>query len=351
MKKILSLALAVMILGVSAPAAFGAELSVRTISQGTDVRQEGLCPGEEYYFPLMIRYEDEVPSHLRQEEGEGKRFDLTIQTGEDVIQPPRVEMENGRYYLVVDTKPVYGTETTQAEIAVRLQEEDTGKELGTDTVRFEVGSQKMKSVEDVPAGEAVRVSNAAPVLTAGQFQSLSEKNDGDEVLLVGPGWEYQVDVAGAEGMNLYSTAAVVPEVLEKYPEQEFRFLSFPGNPDFQTPGTLTVDVSDLSASYGGEFYLYRYLGDRLYYLRSQYDAESETLSFRPSQLGSYVITDREIGDVEVTRVATMRTLAAQVVEKPEDNPRTGAKDAAGLTMLLGAGAALAAIAAERRRRG
>lgn len=306
MKRILSLALAILILGASAPAAFGAELSVRTISQGTDITQEGLRPGEEYRFPLMIRYEDEVPSHLRQEEGVGKRFDLAVQTGGDAILPPRIEVDGGRYYLVVNTLPLYGTTTIPAEIRVRLREESTGRELGQDTVRLEVGSQTMKSVDEIPAGEAVRVSNAAPVMTAQHFRSLSEKNDGGEVLLVGPGWEYQVDVAGAEEQNLFSTAAVVPEVLERYPEQEFRFLSFPGHPEFPAAGTLTVDVSDLTASYGGEFYLYRYLGNRLYYLRSQYDPEGETLSFHPSQLGTYVITDREIGDVEVTKVSTHR---------------------------------------------
>ena len=298
MKKILSLVLAVVILAASAQAAFGAELSVRL----ADARQEGLRPGEEYRFPLMIRYEDEVPSHLRKEEGEGKRFSLAIQSGEEFILPPRIEMEKGRYYLTVNTKPIYDTKLAQAEILVRLQEEDTGKELGRDTVRFEIGSPAMKALDDLPAGEAVRVSNAAPVLTAGHFKTLSEKNEGEDVTLAGPGWEYTVDVSGLEEQNLYSTAAVVPEVLEKYPEQEFRFLSFPGNPDFQTPGTLVIDVSDLTDSYGEEFYLYRCLGDRLYYLRSQYDPEGETLSFQPSQLGSYVFTDRKIGDMELRRL-------------------------------------------------
>lgn len=308
MKKILSLVLAVMVLSTTA---FGAELSVRMVSGGADAQTEGLRPGEEYRFPLMIRYEDEVPSHLRLEEGEGKRFSLAIQTGEEVILPPRIETERGRYYLTVTTKPVYGTETIPAEILVRLQDEKTGKELGRDTVRMEVGSQTMKGVEALPAGEALRVSNAAPVVTEEQFRALWTKNDGEEVLLAGPGWEYQVDVADAAGQNLYSTAAVVPEVLEKYPEQEFRFLSFPGKPVFGAAGTMTVDVSDLAASYGGEFYLYRYLGDRLYYLRSQYDPEAETLVFRPSELGSYVITDREIGDLEVKRVMTGVQLSAR----------------------------------------
>ena len=78
MKKILSLVLAVMVLTASATAAFGAELTVRMVSGGADAREEGLRPGEEYRFPLMIRYEDEVPTHLRQEEGEGKRFSLAI---------------------------------------------------------------------------------------------------------------------------------------------------------------------------------------------------------------------------------------------------------------------------------
>ena len=304
MKKILSLVMAAMVLTATATAAFGAELSVRMVSGGADAQAEGLRPGEEYRFPLMIRYEDEVPSHLRLEEGEGKRFSLAIQQGEEVIQPPRIETERGRYYLTVTTKPVYGTRTAPAEILVRLLDEKTGKELGRDTVRMEVGSLTTKEVEDLPAGEALRVSNAAPVVTAEQFQSLSDKNDGEEVTLVGPGWEYQVDVAGAAEQNLYSTAAVVPEVLERYPEQEFRFLSFPGKPEFGKAGTMTVDVSDLSASYGGEFYLYRYLGDRLYYLRSEYDPKGETLTFRPSRLGTYVITDREIGDLEVRRVST-----------------------------------------------
>ena len=57
---------------------------------------------------------------------------------------------------------------------------------------------------------------------------------------------------------------------------------------------MVIDVSETPEEFEGQYHLYRLLDDRLYYLRSDYDSEAGTLTFRPSQLGDYVITNREL---------------------------------------------------------
>lgn len=349
MKKILSLGLAAAALLLLAVPAFGAgttrmEIRIRLTSDESDIAGEGLRPGREYRFPILVQYEDEVPSHLREAELEGKRLTASIQQGSSVLGTPKIEAEGDRCYLTVQTKPVYGTKPVQAELLLRLQDKATGQELSRDTARLEVGSLRMAedAVAGIGEGEALPVDSSYPVVTASQFRQLAEKNRWRAVTLSGEGWEYTVNVTDLGDRNLYSTSAVLPELLEKYPGNAFRFLSFPGAPDFETQGTLSIDVEDIAGEFGGEFYLYRRLDNRLYYLKSQYDEESATLVFLPSQLGSYVITDRQLGDLELSgsggngRSATSGDASV--------NPETGDRSVTGAALVLAMGAAGAGAA-------
>ena len=133
-------------------------------------------------------------------------------------------------------------------------------------------------------------------------------------------------------------------MLDKYPAQNFRFLSFPAGPDFGGAGTMVLDVEDLP-EFDGEFYLYRRLGDRLYYLKSQYDPQEQTLTFRPSQLGNYLITDRKLGDVELGDVVTG---AGDNGYAP--NPDTGGQRAIAPAALLGLAALVTGMVVTFQRR-
>lgn len=304
MRKLFCFGAAVMLLLLTAVTAMAAEadmnISVRMENNGVDLTGQNLSPDREYRFPILVRYEDEVPSHLREEEMEKKRFTVSVRQGGDAIDTPTVESEGGRYYLVVGTKPNYATKAVQVQLLLRLREEG-GRQLSQYTLELSVGSSRM-SDEDMGTlkeGEIFRVDNNFPVVTKKQFQRLAEANRYRPVTLDGDGWQFTVTVTDLPDLNLYSTGASSQEVLQSYPDRELYFLSFPASPNFGTAGTMVLDVERLT-EFDGEFYLYRRLADRLYYLKSEYDEEEGTLTFHPSQLGSYIIADGTLEDVELT---------------------------------------------------
>lgn len=340
MKKLLSFGMAALMLLITALPAFAADvamdLSFRFEMDGVDFSDQNLQPDREYRFPVLVRYEDEVPSHLREEETEGKRFTVSLRQGGDAVYTPTLEVEGGRYYLVVKTKPRYSTKAAQVEFLIRLLDRATGAKIAEETVQLAVGSSRLpdENMGAVEEGEAFRVDNNFPVITKKQFQRLAEGNGYRAVTLAGDGWEYTVNVTDLGERNLYSTNAVSQDVLQKYPGQEFYFLSFPASPDFGVTGTMVLDVEDLT-EFDGEFYLYRRLGNRLYYLKTQYDEEEQTLTFRPSQLGSYLVTDRKLGDVELSGTATgTGTGDAGTGASDPLNPDTGSRQATGPAALL-----------------
>ena len=331
MKKILAFGAAVLTLLTTALPAFAADVSMH-LSFQLEAEGSELRPDREYRFPILVQYEDEVPSHLREEEMDGRRLTVTVRQGGEAIYTPTVETQGGRYYLVVKTKPYYSTRAAEAELLVRLRN-GGGGELSQSTLLLSVGSSRMpdETLERVDAGETVPVDNRFPVITKKQLQRLAELNNYRTVTLEGDGWEYTVKLSDLGDLNLYSTSAVSQEVLRKYPDREFYFLSFPASPDFGVAGTMTLDVEALT-EFDGEFYLYRRLGDRLYYLKTQYDEEAETLTFRPSQLGDYLITDGKLGDVELGSGAVLGATAGDIATP---NPDTGSRQTTGPVALLG----------------
>lgn len=345
MKKILCLSVAALLLLATAMPAFGADAAMR-LSFQLEAEGSELRPDREYRFPILAQYEDEVPSQLREEELEGKKMSVTVRRGGEAVYTPTVEAEGGRCYLVVRTKPTYGTRTAEAELLVRLRN-GGGRELSQATLLLTVGSSRMpdETLERVDAGESVPVDNRFPVITKKQLQRLAQLNSYRAVTLQGDGWEYTVKLGDLPDLNLYSTSAVSQEVIQKYPDRSIYFLSFPASPNFGTAGTMTLDVERLT-EFDGEFYLYRRLGDRLYYLKTQYDEEARTLTFRPSQLGDYLIADGKLGDVELGSGAV---LGAAMTDTATPNPDTGSRQTTGPAALLGLSALSIGLLAALRK--
>ena len=159
-----------------------------------------------------------------------------------------------------------------------------------------------------------------------------------------------------DAANLYSSQAPIRALVEQYGEQELKFLSFPGAPDFGVKGALSIDVSGEEEAFGGQFYLYRYLYGRLYYLTSSYDADNGELNFTPSRLGTYVISNKELKTGAVSGGSDSGSAGGSSEGGPSNgsgsqpNPDTGANDAAGVALALAMASAAAAVTAYRRKK-
>lgn len=340
MKKILSFGLAAALAAAMAVTALAADItgiSFDFTSSGSDMSAQSLLPDQEYRFPVLVRYGEEEPSHLTSSEMEDKRFTVTLKEGSTVVNTPTLEEEDGKYYLVVNTKANYTTKITDIAFQVRLSDRSSGRQLAETQVELTVGFPRMpdEAFENLTEGENLVVDNKTPVITAKQFEKLAALNSYKAVTLTGDGWEYTVNVTDLPDLNLYSTHAPITAIVQKYEDQEFKFLSFPGSPDFGVKGDLSIDVSDVEGDFDGKFYLYRYLGGKLYFLNSQYDEGEGTITFRPSQLGSYVLTNKEISDVQVDNSGN-----GSGTTNPETGVGgvTGAAAAVALTALVSAAA-------------
>ena len=371
MKKILSFGLAMAMTAAMAVTAFAADVMNISFdfvnSDGADLSTENLRPNEEYRFPVLVQYGDEEPSHLTKEEMEGKRFAVTLQKGGTAVQTPVLEEDGGKYYLVVNTKANYAVKTTDVEFQVRLSNKSTGREIDKVSVQLTVGFPKMpdSALEGLGEGDSFPVDNATPIITAKQFEKLAKLNSYKAVTLSGDGWEYTVNVTDLPELNLYASSAAITEIVKKYENQEFKFLNFAAGPDFGVKGTLSINVSDVEDEFGGEFYLYRYLGGRLYFLNSEYSEGDGTVTFRPSQLGTYVLTDKKLSDVEVggsggaggssssgssNSSGNSGSTGSGSSGSGEPNPETGDNSVAGIAAALALAALASAAAVSKKRK-
>lgn len=341
MKKALSLAMALAVaaaMAVTAHAAGDIKLSFHFIGPGgEDMTTQSLLPDREYRFPVLAQEEGESLAQLTEEGLEGKRFTAAVRKGSSAIQTPELETEDGKCYLVVRTKANYATKPTDVEFQARLIDKSSGRELGRTTAGLTVGFPAMSdsTIDNMAEGDALMVDNEAPIVTAKQFDKLAKLNSYRAVTLSGDQWEYDVLVTDLSARNLYATNAAFPEIVQKYEGAEFKFLTFPGAPDFGVQGELSISVADVEDDFDGVYYLYRYLGGKLFYLNSQYDEGEGTVTFRPSQLGAYVITDRKLTDLAVGGSGGPASGGpASAGTGGDGNPDTGDHSAAGLALAL-----------------
>lgn len=353
MKKWISAALAVVMTAAMAVTAFAAEitLSLGADKNGTALSGSVLTPGEEYRFPILAAEEGGEAEQITAAQLEENKLTVTLSKGGTAVLTPTIEKgSNGGYELVVQTKAAYGVKDTDVSLKIRYLVKSSSKELASLTVDFSVGFKSMddSTLDALGKGEDLIVDPDTPIITKAQFEKLAALNDYKAVVLAHGSWRFSVNVTGMETANLYSSEGAIREIAEKYEDQEFKFLSFPGAPDFGTKGTLTIDVSEEEEDFGGEFYLYRYLDGTLYFLKSQYDAEASELSFTPSQLGTYVITNKEIKSGTV--VSGSGGTSSGSASGSLSNPDTGAHDLIGLAAALAAVSVAAAAVTARRRR-
>lgn len=340
MKKLLSMLLAVAMTATLAVTAFAddttapaSQLSLKDYTNGAQ-----LTPGTSYEYEILLDGQPLVDL-------EGGRLTANVTKGGNALSVKVEETKDG-HKLVVDAKEQYGTQQVEASFRLRLTQ--SGSEAIQLDQTAKVGFDAMPGDQ---AGEELTISNSTPILSQKVLEDFAEANryrkgkmnseDGK--------WSFEVNTGSMKNdINMTYSYSIIPQIMQKYENQEFTFLSFPGRPDFGGKGRVTVDVSDLydTESWGTKFYLYLFQDSKLYKLTTTLDADELTLSFNASRLGSYVITNKEITDGGIITGAPSNSSGGS--QNP--NPDTGANDMIGLAAALGAVAlvSMAAISLKKK---
>ena len=359
MKKFVSLALAVMMIAAMAVTAFAAvdSIALDKDENGVVLGQSLLTPGATYKFPILIAKDGAENADFTEADMDGHKFEITVTKGAAAISTPKVVQEDGKYYLTFTTASAYGVTAVDTAVKVRYMSRNPLKELASLELSFSVGHSQVsdEAIDALSPGEALEISPSAPVLTAKQLEAFAKLNQYKAVTFAGSGWTFTGKVNNMNGLNLYTTQAPVMEIVRKYEDNQFKFLSFSGKPKFDEKGSLTIDVTDVEQQFDGQFFLYKYQDNRLYKLKFTYDEGAGTISFTPSDLGSYVITDKEITDVQLggsgsSSSGSSSSGSSSGSQSGETNPETGAPNGFGALSAAALGMTVLALAVSVRKK-
>ena len=276
------------------PALEELELVVKADEDGVRLEEDLLEPGERYRFPVALRTADGTEIPITDSLLEDYRFTYTRLEGKG-IQQFEVEDYRGDYYLHVELADSRSSQLEDGSYRVKLLRRSDRHPVANQRLRFTYGYQELENsyLKSLEKGETVEISNAAPVLTQDQLERIAELNDYRRVTLAGEDWSYTVLLSDEEDKNFRFTNAGAKEILQKYPDQDFKFFTFSGTPSFATTGTVVLDVSDVEEAFG-QLYTYRYADGRLYYIKAVPGEEEGTLTFRTRRLDTFLVTNRSL---------------------------------------------------------
>ncbi len=330
MKKILAMIMAMaMAVGMTATVlAEGDEVAVTYKLNDTAVTESTLLtPGETYEIDVDVTGVDVDLDDTHQ-------FRVSYTKGASSVESMKFEQDSdGSLTLVVKTKTTWPTTQTSVEAKIDLRTKTGNKLVKSTTISYKVGYAKLTLPADLEKGDFVEVDPAAPVVTKDVFEKLAKLNDYKAVTLNYGDWKFEVKVNDMKDANLVSNSNPVKEILTKFEDQEFKFVTFPAGPKFNSKGTVTVDMSVEEDDFAGKYFVYRYLDGKLTLITSTYNAGNAELSFSTDTLGRFVITNKQITDTTIVTGGTGST----------KNPNTGANDMVAVATALAVVSLLAGV--------
>lgn len=306
MKKTLSILLAVMLSLSVAAVAFAVDPK-NDIVLGTDadsgfaLKDSLLEPGETYRFPVSISIAGAQATPLTTSLLDEYSFKIS-NTGEgNSMSEFILDKVGGVYYITATVKAGWPAVTTEEEYTMKLTEKSGSKNSVEVTVAFETGYKAVSDdyIASLAKEDEIKVDNDTPVFTKSQLNTISDLNNNKKVTFTDDNWNYTVIVSGMKEINMLHNSNAIAEILNKYADNNFEFLTFPAGTKFSTNGTMEIDVSDYTDDFGGKFFVYRYLDGKLTLINSSYNGDDEVLSFTTNTLGRFVITDKAISDAVV----------------------------------------------------
>jgi hypothetical protein len=261
---------------------------------------------------------------------------------------------NQTYQLEVVTRANYGTKTTDVEYILSIINSNTTNTFVESTNTFTVGFGEYSDSTDIGEDGIVTISNDNPVITKDQFTEMAKSANYRNIIFEAEdgNWIYKGKIAGMKDTNFSYNYDPDTDLLNKFPDQEFKFLTFPGGVHFPTTGEMRINVSDVSSDFK-TMYAYLYRDGRLTEIDATYDSGADELIFRTNYLGEFVITNMAITDTSL--VAEEEPENVEEEEEEEEyypnnlNPGTGA-GSSGAMMLFGLMTLASAAVVSKKRR-
>jgi LPXTG-motif cell wall-anchored protein len=247
--------------------------------------------------------------------------------GSSYVQSAKIKTSGSgaaqNYYVELVTRANYGTKINDVEYVLSVL--NPTATLTETTHMFQVGFNAISDTEtDVGEFGTITISNDAPVILKEQFTDIAKSANYKNVTFESDdgNWAFTGKVAGMKDTNFAFNYDPDTNLLNRYPEHDFKFLNFPAGVNFPTTGEMRIDVSDIS-DVNRTLYAYLYREGRLTEINGTYDAVADQIVFRTNYLGRFVISDRPITE------ATIPEEPEEVVPEPEvpnttNNPHTGA---------------------------
>lgn len=329
MKKITALIMALAMTASMAVVAFAeGETTGKDINISGDLEGALLTPGETYEYPVLIGDAD-----ITAEDLESYKTEVRITAGGSAIDSAKInEKEEGKYTLDVKVKAGWPTAQTNAKIRLRLLDKKTSKEISVKEISFKTGYKVMDDayVNGLTQGEYITVDPTAPVITKAQLAKIAELNNYKAVTFTYGDWSYTVNVTDKDTINMLSNTNAIKEIMTKFENNQFKFVTFPAGTDFGVNGKVEIDVSAEMDDFDSKFFVYLYADGKLTKIDSKLDADTSTLSFTAKKLGRFVITDKEIKDTIVVEGSNNGTGTGT----GNKNPNTGANDFVGVAAAM-----------------
>lgn len=329
-----------------------------------------LEPGKTYQFKVMITDEKGHTEALNESHMKDRKFSFSLKKGKSVISSIQVVEDGAEYLLEIVTTKGWPSEQAEVKGEMKLANKASGKAVYTNDLSFKVGYQTIS--DDALAAakneEAVIVDSSAPVITQKQMDKLEEAVKGNKVTFANDDWRFSVKVSGQDSVNMLNNDYAIKEIVQKYDDREFKFVSFPGGPQFSFSGTLSINVYEEEDDWDGKFFVYRYYKGKLSKIDAQYVGEDSELCFNTKSLGRFVITNKEIPDGTIieegfapdgsantgngsqnSSQAHGGTLQNSSSSTQKPNPGTGAADMTGLAAVMAAIALTAGTVVLKRK--
>ena len=288
------------------------DVKIGADEDGVVLGDDVLEPGKEYKFPVSLTV-DGKDTKITEELMDGYKFNYSKISSKGMSRF-EIEEYKGQYYLYVEARDTVVTKPVDVKYNVKLVRKSNNLSVFTQEVKFQYGY---------------------------------EEANGDYI----SGWECTVNVTDESTKNMVHNNAGIKEVLAKYPDQDFKFFSFPGKPSFAATGRMALDVDDIVDDFE-KMYTYRYANGTIYRINATFDSEENTLNFRTNKLDNFFVTNKFIEDGTVVSKDDV-TDSDDTTSTPDENkgnPSTGASDminaavAAAFAGLAGVGA----LAAKKR---
>ena len=305
-----------------------------------------LHPGQEYRFPLMIAENGEEARPMTVEDMQVYDIKVTAKSGAGAMADAG-RLESGRQqYLSLTPGAIFTVSPQDVKYTVSLSFKNSSAVLSQVTVQWKVG---YPSVDDGDLGASTAIDPSAPVLTKEQLAAIEKITGDGQASFTGSGWQFHVRLLDQEAVNFHYSAQNIKAVSDRYPEADFRFLTFGGKPAFDFYGTLTLDISAVLEEYE-DLYLYRYLDGVLYSLKYDLDQDAQTISIRTKQLGSYIVSDTKIPNGTAVGGNSSGSAGNSGSGSDKGNPSTGGTDFTAIALALGSVSLAGAAAAVKYRR-